>query len=426
MEENLHLFEGYGVELEYMIVDKNNLSVAPIADKLIHSVTGEYSDEIEFGDIAWTNEIVLHVIELKTSNPSKDICSLPALFQEQINKINNILEGFNAKLLPGGSHPLMNPFTETKLWPHSNNTIYDTYNKIFDCKGHGWSNMQSIHLNLPFFNDEEFAKLHAAVRLVLPIIPAISASTPILDGKPTGIADTRLDVYKRNQLKIPSITGQVIPERCFSKHDYEEFILKKIYGDIAPYDKDNILQHEWLNSRGAIARFDRNTIEIRIIDIQESTVASLAVVAAIVTSIKSIVAEKWLPLNKQMQWSEEVLLPILLNTIKNGGLAVIDNPEYLQVFGYTGNSSCTASQLWKHILESNPEYNQNNNELSEAMNLIFEEGTLSKRIINSLNGNYSEENIIRIYNKLADCLSSGRMFSHPVISNQLSETNVLS
>ena len=41
-----------------------------------------------------------------------------------------------------------------------------------------------------------------------------------------------------------------------SSIDYEEHIFGKIYRAIAPHDPEGLLQHEWLNSRGAIARFD--------------------------------------------------------------------------------------------------------------------------------------------------------------------------
>ncbi|MBK9976184.1 MAG: hypothetical protein IPP14_15545 [Planctomycetes bacterium] len=71
-------------------------------------------------------------------------------------------------------HPFFDPMTETKLWPLSNNVVYETHNRIFDCRGHGWSNLQSTHLNLPFANDTEFARLHAAIRMILLILPALS------------------------------------------------------------------------------------------------------------------------------------------------------------------------------------------------------------------------------------------------------------
>ena len=282
MSDFLHLFTGYGVELEYMIVSKKDLSVNPITDKVIFEIANEFTSDVEMGDTAWSNELVLHVIEFKTNGPAVKLSGLENAFHDQVLKVNKILEKFDSMLLPTGSHPFMNPFEETRLWPHENNLIYESYNKIFDCRGHGWSNLQSIHLNLPFHNDSEFAKLHAAIRILLPIIPALSASTPILDGKLTGFMDSRLEVYRSNQKIISSIAGKVIPERVYTKAEYESKILNKIYSDIAPFDNEKILRHEWLNSRGAIARFERNTIEIRIIDIQESPVADLAIIQLIV------------------------------------------------------------------------------------------------------------------------------------------------
>ncbi len=186
MIPSIHLFEGYGVELEYMIVDKNSLSIKPISDKIIFDVLGEYLSDVEFEETAWSNELVLHVIEIKTNGPRKDLNKLDEVFYKNVQDINRILLNYNCILLPTGMHPFMNPMKETILWPHEYNATYETYNRIFNCRGHGWSNLQSVHLNLPFANDEEFEKLHAAIRLLLPIIPAISSSTPIVDGEVSG------------------------------------------------------------------------------------------------------------------------------------------------------------------------------------------------------------------------------------------------
>src|SRR5678809_520166 len=90
----------------------------------------------------------------------------------------------------------MNPERETRLWPHEDNEIYEAFDRVFGCTGHGWSNLQCTHLNLPFAGDAEFARLHAAIRLVLPIIPALAASSPILDSRLTGLMDTRLHCYR--------------------------------------------------------------------------------------------------------------------------------------------------------------------------------------------------------------------------------------
>src|SRR5258706_15402909 len=101
--------------------------------------------------------------------------------------------------------------------------------------------------------------------------------------------DGRLDVYRTNSAKIPSIAGSVIPEPVFTHADYQREILERAYRDIAPYDPEGVLQHEFLNARGAIARFDRDAIEIRVLDIQECPKADLAIAAAIVAVLRSLV-----------------------------------------------------------------------------------------------------------------------------------------
>ena len=77
-------------------------------------------------------------------------------------------------LLPGGVHPWMDPSKETRLWPHEYNEVYRSFDRIFGCAGHGWSNLQSTHLNLPFADDDEFGRLHAAIRAILPLLPALN------------------------------------------------------------------------------------------------------------------------------------------------------------------------------------------------------------------------------------------------------------
>ena len=407
MNSPLHLFQAAGIELEYMIVNKQSLKINPIADEVIKSQTGIYTSDTEYENIGWSNELVLHVIELKTPEPVTTLKYLDESFLKSIRKINDYLSEFNSVLLPTGAHPLMNPFEETKLWPHEYNAVYEAYNRIFGCKGHGWSNLQSVHLNLPFANDDEFGRLHAAIRILLPVIPALTASTPILDGRVTGYKDARLLEYAQNQKLVPSIGGVVIPERAFSKQDYENIILKKIYKDIAEFDKENILQNEWLNSRGAIARFDRNAFEIRIIDIQESPVADLAIAFVIIESLKNFVNEKLIKYEVQKQWTENSLAAIYNNVIRNGEDTIITDENYLTIFNLPPKSSA------KNILEkliSEIDFT-GYEEFKAIIDIIMSKGTLSTRIIKNLNNDYSEMNIISVYQMLANCLKENKLFT---------------
>lgn len=406
MAKKYHLFEVYGIELEYMLINTTSFKVAPIVDALLTQKNGKLTGDIDNGSIAWSNELVAHVVELKTNGPTHNLNTLAALFHKNITEINGLLRTLDTQLLPTAAHPLMNPLTDTMLWKHSYSEVYALYNKIFNCKGHGWSNVQSTHINLPFFNDDEFEKLHAAIRVILPLIPGLCASSPILEGKATGFKDSRLEYYKTNQKEIPEMTGMVIPEAVFSKKTYSETIFEPINKAIKPFDTDHILEHHFLNSRGAIARFDRNAVEIRLVDIQECPKADIAICVLIIEVLKLLVHETTAPLQEQKIWQKEDLFSILNATIKDGENYKITNSAYLQLFGITKDT--TVQDLWKHLYGlAKPYIDQSH---YEALDIILTEGTLSTRILKVLNTDFSEENIKKTYKKLADCLENNSMF----------------
>lgn len=407
MSKKHHLFEVYGIELEYMLVNTASLEVMPIVDKLLTTKNGELTSDIDNGTIAWSNELVAHVVELKTNGPSKNLNTLSDEFHKNILEINTLLKPLNASLLPTASHPLMNPLKDTQLWKHSYSEVYALYNRIFNCKGHGWSNVQSTHINLPFFDDAEFEKLHAAIRIILPLIPALCASSPILEGKKTGFKDTRLEYYKTNQKELPLLTGLVIPEQVFSKTDYHNVIFEPIKKAIKPYDNDNILDHLFLNSRGAIARFDRNAIEIRLVDIQECPKADIAVCVLIIEAVKLLVYTSKAPLNIQKSFSKELLYEILNTCIKNGENALISNIEFLNIFELKQTTS--AQNIWKvifNVTKSNIDPSHYN-----AIETILEAGTLSSRILKAIGNDVTKNNIKQVYNSLANCLNTNKMFT---------------
>ncbi|MCA9630729.1 MAG: glutamate--cysteine ligase, partial [Myxococcales bacterium] len=137
----LNLFEGFGIELEYMIVDRANLAVRPLCDRLFEAATGRAEVEVDRGAISWSNELALHVVELKTSRPAGALTALASKFQEEIVAIEALLAPLGARLMPTAMHPWMDPLKETRLWPHEQNDIYRAFDRLFGCKGHGWSNL---------------------------------------------------------------------------------------------------------------------------------------------------------------------------------------------------------------------------------------------------------------------------------------------
>lgn len=406
----LHLFDGYGVEIEYMIVDDPSLELVPASDRVLKDKNGQIVNEISRDGMALSNELVLHVIEIKTDGPAESLTGLGSLFQNQVADIEKILKGFSARLMPGAIHPWMDPFLEVKIWPHEYNPIYDAYNRIFDCRGHGWANLQSTHLNLPFHGDLEFEKLHAALRLILPLIPAMAASSPIADGGLKPFLDYRMEMYRTNSLKIPSITGSIIPEQVFTQSDYHKKIFEPMYRDISPFDPDGILQEEWLNSRGAMSRWDRNAIEIRVIDTQEHPSADIAILEWVVNLAKLLVSEHDCTLNEQKSWHETDLAVFLYETIKHGELGEINNREYLNLFGIDKNSM-PAGDVCLCIYRKLKEEYPFSDDASDYLDLIFAEGPLGRRILRALPESIKTKHLHSVYEKLCDCLRDGSPFT---------------
>jgi len=395
------LLSVYGIEIEYMIVDKDTLNVLPICDKVLTALGGAITNEVSLGKIAASNELALHVIELKTNGPTPSLKSLDHDFFEAIKKIESILDSHNARLMPTGMHPWFEPDAGFCLWPHGDKTIYNTYHRIFNCSGHGWSNLQSTHINLPFANDEEFAKLHSAIRYLLPLIPALTASTPFMQGKSSGVIDSRLEFYGKNQQKIPSIAGEVVPEFVTSRHQYETQILFPMYQAIHSHDPDKVLQEEWLNSRGAIARFDRDAIEIRIMDSQECPTADIACVNFIAEVLRLLIQKNLELLNDPIETSS--LKTVYLNCIEKGMEAMIDDKKFLALLGYT--TPATAKILWADL------FKQVEPNLDEAyiptIKNILNHGNLSERLIKA----YTDEKSMKpLYEKLCRCLSQNESF----------------
>ncbi len=402
------LFSKYGVEIEYMIVDQETLQVLPISDRILRTDTDTITDEVSRSSgLNWSNELVAHVIEVRPALPVDSLDSLAHLFADEIRTINERLRPHNACLLPTGTHPFMDPVQETTLWQHQWHEVYEHYDTLFDCHRHGWANLQSTHLNLSFANDAEFAQLHAAIRLVLPLIPALAASTPILEGKYTGIADTRLEVYRTNQSRYPLIAGSVIPEAAWSEAEYTEKILQPLYAQIAPVDPEKILSTPALNSRGARVNFEEGRIEIRLIDSQECPTADIAICQFITACIQLLVSETISDLAQQQKFTHIELSQILQECIKNAESAIISDTNYLSVLG-NAQESVSAQKLLEHLLQM---VQTQAGELPwmETIRYILSHGTLATRILGQTGRQPSREILITTYQKLRACLNTNTL-----------------
>jgi hypothetical protein len=301
---------------------------------------------------------------------------------------------------------------DVELWPHGTRAIYETFDRIFSCKGHGWANLQSLQINLPFAGDEEFARLHAAIRFLLPILPGLAASSPIVDGAPNGILDNRLVAYRANCARIPSVTGEIVPEPVGSMGEYLERVLEPIYRDLEPYDPEGVLRHEWVNARGAIARFDRMAIEIRAMDVQETPLMDVAYAALVAEVLKLLCNERWADRRSLDAWHTGELGKLLKLTERQAEATGIADRRYLRALGFRG-SSTELKGLWGHLFDAVSAHGSIDHETGRLLEHYLRHGTLATRITKAVGLLPTRTRIARVYERLCEALASGTPFAAP-------------
>jgi len=398
------LFEVVGVELEYAIVRSSDLGVEPLAEAVLEKVAGEPTSELVGDPISWSNELAAHVLELKLERPAPTLDGLADAFQAEVDRALEALAPFGCRLLPTGCHPWMDPRRDSRIWRGEGHEVYDAFDRIFGCRSHGWLNLQSLHLNLPFRGDAEFEALHSAIRLILPLLPGLAASTPFLEGRATGTLDSRLANYRTHCAAVTSFAGGIVPEPIRSRDEYETRIYEPIRRDLARIDPEGILQPEWTNARGAIARFDRGAIEIRLIDLQESPRMDLAVAALVVESIRTLVEEGSPEMHQAVP--AESLNALFSAAIRDADRALVEDPAHLAALGL--QVPATILGIWRDLRRRVDARDRDRlAPFDRDLALLLDRGPLARALLRTTGPDPAASELRATYTRLADGLSRG-------------------
>jgi gamma-glutamyl:cysteine ligase YbdK (ATP-grasp superfamily) len=303
----------------------------PIVDKIMKDFHGRIVNFVQLPSFTFGKELQLHVMEIKPNKPFKSPIDFEETMQEAVLTMNDFLQRkYNANLLGTGMHPLLR-LEETGIWPHRHKQIYQSYSRLFDLKRHGWLNIQSFQLNLPYANERDAILFHNASANLLAYLPAIAASSPIYEARLGEDVDNRLRFYMENQSEIPSVTGDVIPEYVNSFEQYENEIIGTYSEDMAQAGGDDLLLgQEWVNSRGAIFRFDRRALEIRVMDEQECVKSDVALSCFVRAALRGLMA------TEAELLSHRILVKGFNAVVKKGLDAVVQHPQ-----GRTARQVCS-------------------------------------------------------------------------------------
>ena len=389
--------EVLGPEHEYSLVDKD-LNVLPIADKIIKDYCGRMVNFIELPNFTFGKEMQLHVMEIKANKPFKSPSEFEETMHMAVLSLGRIVEKYGANLLGTGMHPLMN-LKDTSVWPHYHRKIYRAYSKIFNLNQHGWLNIQSFHLNLPYQKETDAIQIHNQLSNLCAYLPAISASSPIFEGKTGPDQDNRLQFYKINQKELSSVTGEVIPEYASTLRTYKWDVIERYSADLANVGADKTLLHrEWVNSRGVIFRFDRRALEVRVMDEQECIKSDVALACFVRAVLRGLLTSN-IPL-----LSRKDLVKDFNAVIADGLSAKVSNPI-----------GKTARQVCQNYLRLANEYGtEDEKKYLWLVKRRIDEGCLSEliraRVLARAEKTDFHQAIIDVYSTLIKCLHDNQPY----------------
>jgi glutathione synthase/RimK-type ligase-like ATP-grasp enzyme/gamma-glutamyl:cysteine ligase YbdK (ATP-grasp superfamily) len=395
-------YDVVGLELEYPIVDSRLEPIGAVADAL-RELAGHPTSDVELGVVGASNEIVDHVIEIKTDQPLASLVDTELVLAELVRRLTSLLREKGARLLPTAMHPWLDP-ARTRLWSRSGRRIYATYERLFDVRTHGWANVQALHVNLPLGTEADAVAMMNAARALVPYLPALAASSPMHDGVLQPAVDNRLAWIIQHQSRIPESCGDIVPEPIDSLAAYKRDVLGPMYAAVDRLPDAQMLRREYFNARGAVFKFSRQSMEVRVLDTQECVKMDVAVAAYVRHGLR------WLSARGGLTVDQAVLVADFKSTVWQGSLAPVDAPHLLPHGG-------TARDALQVVLDGArtvcPRDELPYLDLAKG---VLREGNLSERMAAVLRPHAADPEAFAVatrslYEELAECLAENRPWS---------------
>ena len=397
------LFEVAGLELEYPTVDAE-LDVVALVEPAFRAIAGRGTSDIELGRVAFSNEIADHVFEVKTLEPVRSLHEAEDALVTGIRRFSDVLQQeWDARLLPTAMHPWFNPL-DARLWTRSGQRIYTSYAQIFDVRTHGWMNVHATHLNLPFGDERETVAMHTASAMLVPYLPAIAASSPIHDGQLQPYADARLAWILHHQSAIPESCGRIVPEYVDSLGAYRRDILQPMYAALDRIPHSEPLRHEFLNSRGAVLRFARRALEVRVLDTQECVRLDVAIAVFARAALQHLTRQ--LLAGDLQRPPHDLLIADFHSCITDGSAALVHAPH----FGGSAETMIPVRHVLFELLDrARTIVSADDAHYCDDVAAVIHQGTLSERMRARLapvahDAETFERELRIVYGELARCL----------------------
>lgn len=261
-----------GVEIELQIIDRTSFNLVPRAPEILAMVPAELKERIK-------PEFIKSMIEVNT-----EVCSDMDQVRENLARLIRLAEELAAKnncLLFATS---LHPFAKCSDQELSNHPRYARIMDDLQLVGRRFIT-QGLHVHVGMENHDDAIRVCDNIRLFLPILLALTSSSPYYEG-----IDTGLHSYRAKLFEALPLAG--MPDQLEGWNGYLEMVklltntgiitsVRDLWWDVRPHP-------------------DFGTIEIRICDLP-STFTEIVAIVALIQGLVAEVTESDRHLNPNMQ-----------------------------------------------------------------------------------------------------------------------------
>lgn len=196
----------------------------------------------------------------------------------------------------------------------------------------------SIHINIGIDDTEKLIQAYRLIRVEAPLLLALSASSPFLDGEVTGYHSTRWQLFPHTPKDVP----------LFRSHrDYIEWVERQlVLGTM------HNVRHLWCSVRpnGDNRPYSLNRLELRICDLVLNPIHLLAITAILEARVWQILQDNTLDPLQQSQINNQNLETELLKITKYNELEVSQNSLEAKLYRWQDGSKIIARDWLEELI----------------------------------------------------------------------------
>jgi len=249
-----------GIEEEYALLDPGTLALVPAFERLR---VAAQADPVLAESVA--GELISSEIEIR-SGRGEDLADALVRQADCRRRLRALAEAHGVRLGSTGTHPLSD---------YREQDLIDTehYRRVGEgLKYVAWrNNTFSLHVHVGVRGGDRAVRVCDRLRPILPILLAISANSPYVDGQDSGLHTARTQIFTKSfpRCGVPDAFGSW---RAWA--DYVELLVRT--GSIVEFTQ------LWWSVR---PHHDFGTVEVRICDAQSSAAEAEALVTLIVACV---------------------------------------------------------------------------------------------------------------------------------------------